>query len=571
MMVDEAKNNVNGSEKFRYSQLLRELTSVQDALIVTQQALTRYGLDSSSMSESVAQAYREEHQQAKKRIDEINTELTTFSFSDDDNVDGEKEPPRPLRRSIPKAGAYPLSALGALAAATQVLADTIQAPLALCGQSLLAAATLAVQAHRNIVIDGRVIPLSENYLTIGESGERKSAVDQEALRPHRAFEKRRYDDYAAKRLDYENDFAAYQKARDEALKKTKTRIDKKVALDALGSPPVAPLFPVFLTEEPTYEGLVKLLQHGLPTVGLFADEGGRMIGGYGMSETQELKTACGLSELWDGKRISRVRGGDGAALLYGRRVSMHLMAQPQVAQRLLSNPLMIEQGFLSRCLVAWPASTAGTRSYKAVDLRKDKFLREYEKRITEILETPLPIAEDKMNELDPPSLCLSPAAKTLWVKFHDQVEEQLADSQPLASIRGLASKIPEHALRLAGVLALYEDIKAVEISPQQAGNGIKLAQYYIEEALRLFQASTVDPDLILAEKLLAWARERGSQYLSLVDIYQRGLNAIGDAATARKLVRILEEHGWFIPVLGGMELNKRFRREVWEVHGEREI
>ncbi len=36
-----------------------------------------------------------------------------------------------------------------------------------------------------------------------------------------------------------------------------------------------------------------------------------------MSEDHQLKTATGLSELWDGKRISRVRSGDGAALLYG--------------------------------------------------------------------------------------------------------------------------------------------------------------------------------------------------------------------------------------------------------------
>jgi hypothetical protein len=491
--------------------------------------------------------------------------------STDGRAEQRKESPRPLKRSVPAAKPYPLAALGTLAEPTQVLANTIQAPVALCGQSILAGATLAVQAHGNITLDGRVIPLSENYLTIGESGERKSAVDQEALRPHRAYEKRRYDDYDAKRLDYENDLAAYQKAKDEALKKAKTRAEKKAALDALGSPPIAPLFPLFITEEPTYEGLVKLLQHSLPTVGLFADEGGRMIGGYGMSDTQELKTACGLSDLWDGKRISRVRGGDGAALLYGRRVSMHLMAQPQVAQYLLSNPLMKEQGFLSRCLTVWPASTAGTRKYNPVDLRQNEALRAYEKRITEILETPLPVVKDKTNELDPPHLQLSPEAKALWVKFHDQIEGQLADNQPLAPIRDLANKAPEHALRLAGVLTLYDNIKADEISLLHLGNGIKLAQYYIEEALRLFQASAVDPTLALAERLLAWAQERKSPDLSLVDIYQRGLNAIGDAATARRIVKILEEHGWFISVPNGKEIDGQFRREVWEVYRERQI
>ena len=58
-----------------------------------------------------------------------------------------------------------------------------------------------------------------------------------------------------------------------------------------------------------------------------------------------------------------------------------------------------------------------------------------------------------------------------------------------------------------------------------------------------------DPDLELAEKLLLWSQQRGS-YVALVDIYQRGLNTISDAATARKLAKILEAHGWFVPVPG---------------------
>jgi hypothetical protein len=119
-------------------------------------------------------------------------------------------------------------------------------------------------------------------------------------------------------------------------------------------------------------------------------------------------------------------------------------------------------------------------------------------------------------------------------------------------------------LRLAGVLTLYADLKAKEISADHMNAGIKLAQHYLDEALRLFHSSQADPDLILAEKLLTWAQERG-KYIALVDIYQRGLNAIGDAATARRLVKILEAHGWFVPVPGGKELDGQFRREVWEV------
>lgn len=233
-----------------------------------------------------------------------------------------------------------------------------------------------------------------------------------------------------------------------------------------------------------------------------------MIGGYAMSEDHQLKTAAGLSELWDGKPVSRVRGGDGAALLYGRRFSMHLMAQPAVAQRLLSNQLLIEQGLNARCLTVWPASTAETRRYREVNLRTEKVMLEYEEHILAILKTPLPLVEGKTNELDPRPLFLSGKAKVLWMRFHDSIEEQLADNAPLAPIRGFANKVPEHALRLAGVLTLYDTLDAKEISPEYMGSGIKLAQHYLSEALRLFHASMTDPDLELAEKLLEWAQSR---------------------------------------------------------------
>ena len=63
-----------------------------------------------------------------------------------------------------------------LADAVNYLADYTQAPIAICGQSILAAVALAVQGHADIDIDGRSSPISEFFLTIGESGERKSAA-----------------------------------------------------------------------------------------------------------------------------------------------------------------------------------------------------------------------------------------------------------------------------------------------------------------------------------------------------------------------------------------------------------
>ena len=86
--------------------------------------------------------------------------------------------PEPLHRAVPAAGGYPVDALGPiLGPACRRMADVLQAPEALCGQSLLAAASLAVQQHADIGIDGRHELLSLWCLSIAESGERDQAVE----------------------------------------------------------------------------------------------------------------------------------------------------------------------------------------------------------------------------------------------------------------------------------------------------------------------------------------------------------------------------------------------------------
>jgi len=473
--------------------------------------------------------------------------------------------PEPLRREIPPSEPYPISALGPiLSDAANRIMDVIQAPDALCGQSVLAAASLAVQPYANVEIDGRQRPLSGFFVTIGESGERKSGVDEQALWEHRKYEEELYQKYQDDFIRYENDITAHQKTKDEVLKKEKTFEGKRKALEELGDEPQAPSHPMFITEEPTYEGLIKLLMVSRPSVGIFSDEGGRMIGGHGMSEDNRLKTAAGLSGLWDGKPISRTRAGDGSSLLYGRRVSMHLMVQPMVAEKLLGDSLLASQGLLSRILVAYPATTCGTRSYKAVDLWRDSAMQCYAALMKSILRTPLPI--DKTGALQPRNLPLSPDGKQLWVKFHDSIEEQLSPKGNLYPIRGFANKVPEHCLRLAGVLTLVADINAHQIDISHIEDGIKLVEFYISEALRLFNSSLTNPDILKAEKLLEWLKNEKITVLYPRMIYRLGPNEIRDKATAKQIIKILVDHGWLFP-LTKEELRKSIdgsiRKEAW--------
>jgi hypothetical protein len=479
------------------------------------------------------------------------------------------EAPRPLMRQLPPADPFPIDELGdVLAPAARAIHDRVQAPFAICGQSVLAAATLAVQAHADVELPtGHTRPVTNYFLTIAATGERKSAVDNEALSPVKKREVALRLGYDEAHLAFLNDKIAWDKAREDAIKKRKgDRLGIKSALDALGLPPAPPLLPMLTCAEPTYEGLCKLFAEGLPSLGIFAGEGGQFIGGHSLAEDAKLRTAAGLSAAWDREPIKRVRAADGVILLPGRRLALHLMAQPDVAGTWLNDRLLLDQGLLSRVLPTAPDGASGTRSWREPKEESNVAMRKYGARLLNILEEPLPLARGTQNELTPRVLPLSPEARCLWIGFYHHVEQRIQPGGELDPVRGLANKLPEHAAKLAAVLTLVRDINAGEVARAEMESGIALAQHYAVEALRLFDASRVSGQLHDAQRLLDWLRANWSApTVSLPDIYQRGPNSIREAATARRLVAVLGEHGWLVPVSPGAEVAGKNRRDVWRI------
>jgi len=161
---------------------------------------------------------------------------------------------------------------------------------------------------------------------------------------------------------------------------------------------------------------------------------------------------------------------------------------------------------------------------------------------------------------------LSAEARRLCLQFTDQVELASAPDGELEPVRGLANKLPEHAARVASVLALVADINAAEITADQMCAGIVLAAHYAAEARRLSGISYVNTELRLAQRLLGWLlRTWTEDAVSLPDIYQRGPNSIRDNATARRAVAILEGHGWLVPIPGDTVVAGERRREAWRI------
>ena len=203
--------------------------------------------------------------------------------------------------------------------------------------------------------------------------------------------------------------------------------------------------------------------------------------------------------------------------------------------------------------------------FRAADPVATANLADYNVRLTALLERKARMRDDNLGGLSPIPLPLSDNARRVFIAFHDDVERRNAPGGEYAVIRAFASKMPEHAGRLAAVLAVYDDPDAHEVSDASVAGGIQLAQHYAAEMIRLKGAAAVAPDLALAARLLEWLRARPSQQVHLADIYQRGLNAVGTATTARRIMNILAEHGWVTPLPNGTVIGDAARKEAWEL------
>lgn len=474
---------------------------------------------------------------------------------------------QPLYRTLPPALPFPTRSLGPLYEAACAIQQITGAPIEIAAQSVLAAAFLAIQSHRNVLLPGGgEKPLTALFCSIAASGERKSAVDKLALQAIHAFETEE-----AKRL--QKDLSKYRNKL-EAWESTRRKIknDKKLelgameaALSELGPEPRRPIGSMLLIADLTPEGLVMHLQHERPSVGIFTSEGGLLLGGHGFSDDAAMRTASLLNILWDGDTVRRKRVGTGTSQLPGRRCSAHIMMQPVVASQLFGQTLFEDIGLTARMLTVAPATTAGTRAFSKPPKEAFDALSRFQLRIHGLLKRPAVADSEDPFILKPRQMKLSPKAEKLWIDFYNVSETAIGPKGALNSIRAFASKLPEHAGRIAAVLTTYNDFDTNEVHADAMQSGIDLATHYANEMMRLQAHANVPTQLLMAQLLLEWWKEIGQPKLYLAKIYQYGPRKLRNKAAALKAIDALEKHGWCRKVPNGAILDNKHRRDVWEL------
>lgn len=465
--------------------------------------------------------------------------------------------------------AYPIEALdGVLASMANAIHESVQAPLPLCGQAVLVTAALVSQGFKNVEIDGRIIPLSLFSMIIGESGERKSAVDKLAMAPIVLFEENLQSEYEKNLNEYKKSEEVFLLLKSNLKKELKGETDaieigKKMS--ALEDMTRAPLVPIMTTKDATIQGLIKHLRNAIPSMGVFTDEGAVFFGGHSMSKEKAQQTIALYSQAWDGAPLDMMRSEAevGAFRLMNRRISMSLMVQPIIAKEVFSSPLLMGQGFIPRFLITSPPSTMGSRFYRSVDITNDLRFKNYFACLIELLKEGLSIENDGSLQLT--NLKLNQSAKDAYILFHDEIEGQLTFGGTYQHISGTAAKIAEQALRIAGVLnVINHGTKNNIISQREMRSGIDLARYSLHQLINIKEKAIIPREIELARVLLAWIAKCDFKFLySSLDANKRP-SSIRPKQFYKVAVDVLEEYGYLLE-MGAVDIDGIMRKEVYQV------
>ncbi|MBD8734914.1 DUF3987 domain-containing protein [Sphingomonas sp. CFBP 13706] len=352
-------------------------------------------------------------------------------------------------------------------------------PLESVGTAAMAIMSFAAQGMADVADpsqDDRAYPLSQLYMTLIPSGDAKSSIYGKLMagvaRWHKS-EALKYDDevivYNVALQTYDRDRKTAQKAGNDQL---------VLALDR--NKPQPPRHRFNTPSKTTTNGIIKTLQDGWPTYGLFSDEGGSVLAGHSMrAENSPVEFASTITMLYDRGAADRTTG-EVSVRLSGCRLAGLIMVQPDVAREFLQNRVFASQGIHARFNIVqsekWErkaidfADPAVKARQAALARRIDTFTN----RIEAMLSEPLPCDPDQPFVLTPPVIGWNYAAQLEGVKINAECIRR-ADLQDETYWKRLF----EHVCRTAGVLAAFEGEANITVDILKAAWA--LVQFYADQ------------------------------------------------------------------------------------------
>ncbi len=332
-----------------------------------------------------------------------------------------------------------------------------QAPRPIIFASILSVLSSTIQGMLDIQINSKLVtPTSLFILTIAESGERKSTVDNLLRKALVEINDEINDENKKMRSHYDSELdkwrieqKVYQKKYNKSLlEESNNRIKselKSALYEIQEKKPKLIQMTNILFNDITIEALLFNLTHEQPNTILSTSDAGNMI------NRLNYQYLSNVNQLWDGDTIQIDRKKEGSFIIKDARLTISLMIQPKTFEEILLKKERIrETGFLARMLFIKPYPSQGRRFYFENDACL--YLNAFYKRIKDIYNISHLRSSSGIEKM---IAILSPQAKNIWISFYNEIE-QLIGREILSDIRDYASKIANNVARVATLIHYFE-------------------------------------------------------------------------------------------------------------------
>jgi Protein of unknown function (DUF3987) len=407
--------------------------------------------------------------------------------------------------------------------AIQTLQELHNTPDALAMPAVLGVVNLAVMPHYKIdsILFGE-IPLSLFILSMLPTGMRKSTNYNEVSVGIQRFEDQRWSNLKDESVRVKIETSLYKKA---LIKYEKDLESHANAVQIPGNITVAPVPPQevrpqetanYRLKKATLNGIIDQLR-GQAFVGLFSAEAGEMFNSHSFQggrqdQSRSIEMSAALTSMWDGTVIERQTGiRENNVRLHNRAVNMMFFLQEETIRDFLNNPMYSSQGFVHRILITQAERTAdpatdltdaGMEEIARIRAQLDPF----HDHIEHLIARPLHMHADRSFELDRHTISVSLEAREVFEHYINGNKHRAHGD--LRNWAGFAERLYEHALRIAGTLAAFE--QRITVDQNCALAAVDLMDYFTEQRLNLeLGISTRNPQQATStRRLLEWMQQK---------------------------------------------------------------
>ncbi|WP_024912827.1 YfjI family protein [Chania multitudinisentens] len=305
-----------------------------------------------------------------------------------------------------------------------------KAPLPLVVAAALTPLALVCQGLIDVSpAEDLLFPVSCNFCTVAEPGERKSTVDKLFMAPV-------YDYEHSASMQYQEDLQLYAlnletwKVESKALKSQLSKQTKKdQPTDAIKArliahqrnEPKPPTRVQLLANDITPAALQDLLHSGGGSLALHSAEGDILLSG------QALQNLGLLNDLWDGAPLSVTRRQSESYTIYDARLSVSLMVQDAMFKKYQkqSHEMARGSGLWARFFISFPQSTIGTRIGHTMENYRQRLAPYHHDLQRLLVQYTNKLAVGDKSRI---TLTFTPEAQRYWANLCESIERQLLDS-----------------------------------------------------------------------------------------------------------------------------------------------